>query len=256
MVNTRGYSPVRFCPMSWDGAHYETRSVKAFKGAEARTIARWEGDGWELIAQPPGGWTRELYFRRVKHPSGGSHARTGLVRRPLVIGGAVAAVAVLAVVIGTGGDDQTPAAAAADASAPSAPEASETTSTDEVLSPYRDNATATLVTAPDGCSAQVSDFAGSYAGRTIEIDSHVVATKAVGGDRYDVLVRAGDYTKKRGAGADFALQGITVDDLHLSPTSGQDYVAAGDNITMTATVGAYDADRCMLFVTPVATDVR
>lgn len=68
---------------------YETKAVRAIRGMEARTIEKWEGDGWELVAQRPGKVQTEITFRRPKPKS----------RRLLwIIGGGVFVV-VLATII-------------------------------------------------------------------------------------------------------------------------------------------------------------
>lgn len=45
---------------------YETRSVKAVRGLEARTRAKLEKDGWEFVSQEQGTVRSELNFRRPK----------------------------------------------------------------------------------------------------------------------------------------------------------------------------------------------
>jgi hypothetical protein len=49
-----------------DEVQYEFMSARALRGTEARTIAKWEKDGWELDTQSPGTLRTELTFRRVK----------------------------------------------------------------------------------------------------------------------------------------------------------------------------------------------
>lgn len=73
-------------------ANYEIRSIHAVRGMEARTVKKWEDDGWELVSQTPGTLRTEITFRRPKPKS----------RRLLwIIGGGVF-VAVLATVITIG----------------------------------------------------------------------------------------------------------------------------------------------------------
>lgn len=52
--------------MVQDDVRYETKSVKAVRGLEARTIAKWAQEGWELETQTPGRVRTELLFRRPK----------------------------------------------------------------------------------------------------------------------------------------------------------------------------------------------
>src|SRR4051794_25450228 len=50
-----------------DDAQYEFKSVRAIRGTEARTIAKWQKAGWELDTQSQGPLLRtEMTFRRVK----------------------------------------------------------------------------------------------------------------------------------------------------------------------------------------------
>ena len=70
---------------------YERKSVKAVRGLESRTIAKWQGDGWELVDQATSGVATTLQFRRPK----------ALLPWRLIALGATAAV-VLATVITIG----------------------------------------------------------------------------------------------------------------------------------------------------------
>ncbi len=47
---------------------YETKTVKAMRGTEGRSRAKWEADGWELVSQDTGKLRSELRFRRPKPP--------------------------------------------------------------------------------------------------------------------------------------------------------------------------------------------
>ena len=52
--------------MADDNAHYEFKSVRTIRGRQARTIAKWQSDGWELVAQSQGRLRTEITFGRVK----------------------------------------------------------------------------------------------------------------------------------------------------------------------------------------------
>ncbi len=45
---------------------YELKSVKALRGTEGRSIAKWQNDGWELVDQNASTLYTTLNFRRVK----------------------------------------------------------------------------------------------------------------------------------------------------------------------------------------------
>lgn len=239
--------------MSWDGAYYESRSVRVFHGAVDRTITRWQEAGWELVAQPRTGRRTELYFRRVNRPNGGTQARPpapGLRDRPVALAAAGAAVLLVVgtVVLGATGDDLPAPAAAAAPAVGAGPAAG------GVADPA--DAFAALLTEPDTCSDAVADFAGTYAGRAVEVDATVVATAARPGSTYDLLVQAGDHADDPAVGPAFALQGIALEDLHLTASGGRDYLTEGDDIRLTADVGAYDPDSCFLSLTPLLTYLR
>jgi len=74
-----------------DGVRYDEKSLKVIRGTEARTIAKVQADGWELVDQQVGTVRSTLSFRKPKPP---------LPVRQLLIGGAVALT--LATVIGVG----------------------------------------------------------------------------------------------------------------------------------------------------------
>lgn len=43
---------------------YETKTVRAVRGMESRTIKKWEDEGWEAISQTPGKIQTEITLRR------------------------------------------------------------------------------------------------------------------------------------------------------------------------------------------------
>jgi hypothetical protein len=74
-----------------DSVRYELKTVRAMRGTEGRSTAKWQNEGWELVGQSAGTLHTTLNFRRRKPP---------LPMRQIVIGGAVALI--LAGIIGTG----------------------------------------------------------------------------------------------------------------------------------------------------------
>jgi hypothetical protein len=52
--------------MADDDALYEFKSVRTSRGREARTLAKWQNDGWELVTQSQGRLRTKMTFRRVK----------------------------------------------------------------------------------------------------------------------------------------------------------------------------------------------
>lgn len=72
---------------------YELKAVKALRGTEARSIAKWERQGWELVAQDAALMHTTLNFRR---------ARKQLSGRQLALAGVVAAAVAAAAAAGVG----------------------------------------------------------------------------------------------------------------------------------------------------------
>ena len=108
-----------------DGVRYELKTVKALRGTEGRSVAKWQKDGWELVDQSAGTLHTTLNFRKPKPP---------LPVRQIAIGGVAALV--LAGIIGVGallegdGDGKNSASAtstpvAEESDAPPAAEATE-----------------------------------------------------------------------------------------------------------------------------------
>src|SRR4051794_14364971 len=66
-VSTRDGSDLRpGSPTVGDDGEYEFKSVRAIRGTEARTIAKWRQAGWELETQRHGTLRTEMTFRRMK----------------------------------------------------------------------------------------------------------------------------------------------------------------------------------------------
>ena len=56
-------------------ARYEFKPVRTMRGREARTLAKWQKDGWELVTQSKGTLRTEMTFRRVKPMTIGTYFR-------------------------------------------------------------------------------------------------------------------------------------------------------------------------------------
>ena len=61
--------------MSNDDVEYEFKDVRAIRGTEARSVSKWQKEGWELVGQQQGAVRTELNFRRVKPRTVGDHLR-------------------------------------------------------------------------------------------------------------------------------------------------------------------------------------
>ncbi|WP_235003593.1 excalibur calcium-binding domain-containing protein [Blastococcus haudaquaticus] len=114
-----------------DDVQYEFTSVHTLRGSEAKAIAKWRTDGWELDSRDQGLLRTELTFRRVKPTTLASRARMAFGRlqpkaQLSVMAGA--GVLVLCVIGGgvvagiqAGGDTPTLAASATEAATDAEP---------------------------------------------------------------------------------------------------------------------------------------
>jgi hypothetical protein len=86
--------------------------VKAIRGLEARTVAKWAADGWELAGEITGTISSELSFRRVKRK---------LSRAVVAAAASIAVLVVGAITIGVITERNDPTSAAPPASATTEP---------------------------------------------------------------------------------------------------------------------------------------
>lgn len=244
---------------------YETKTVRAVRGMESRTIKKWEGDGWELVSQTPGKVQTEITFRRPKPKS----------RRLLwLIGGGVF-VLVLATIITFGviGErnaatsetaSPAPSETVAEAIEPSTEptEAAAPTPTPEpedvVLTPENSPELASLLALTDYCAPDVAAFAAAHSGQTIAFPAYIGAMGPHDGSstRYDILIGGGDFSEDAGPGPAFQFRDVNVaNDLHFVGAV-PDTIGVGANLSVTAEVDRYEESSCLFLLDPVATAVR
>ncbi|MGY1736043.1 DUF4839 domain-containing protein [Geodermatophilus sp. SYSU D00684] len=269
-----------------DDQQYEFTSVRAIRGTESKTIAKWQKDGWELDSQSQGSLLRtELTFRRVKPETLGTRvlavfrrltprARLGLAG---VAGGVVLLVVALAVVIGLrggGSASETAASASQTAVAPSeqvsdaAPRVIEETEpavvptqppAEEILTVGNSADLAALLGVSDPAGQTVVDFATRYRGQLIEFDGNV-ANMLNHGDydtRFDILLYAGDYSATTAVGPNFLFRDVnTTSDLHWQGPNIPATIGAGNDVHVVARVLDYNSTQQLLFLDPVATRAR
>jgi len=250
-----------------DDVQYESKTVKAIRGIEARTVAKWSADGWELVGQTPGKLSSELSFRRVKPK----------MSRALMIGaGVVAALVVVAITIGviTERNDSTSAAPqAATTTEPvgpgSATEVPSTQASSTTPAPSEPAPSATLTAdnsrefanvlkADNDCDDRIDTFATKHAGENVEF-AGIILVLAQHDDtktRYDILIAPGA-TVETTKGPLFRYEDVnTTSDFGWAGESLPDTVGKGSKLLFTAEIGDYDTDRCLLSMTPVATRAR
>jgi len=262
-----------------DDAQYEFTSVQTIRGGEAKTIAKWKTDGWELDSRDQGLLRTEMTFRRVKPTTLGSRILAAFGRleptmqRTLVA--ASAAVVVLLVAVGVvvgmqgGGGGSQPTASATEAAAASTAPSAEiqapaepvrtTPAAEEILTVENNAQLAALLASTSPSVAEVGAFASQYAGQTIEFDGNIAFMNDHGGfsTRYDLLILAGDFSTTTSSGPSFQFRDVNLtSDLKLVGPNIPDTVGKGDNLRITARVGDYNSTQELLFLEPVSIALR
>ncbi|MCW3038298.1 MAG: hypothetical protein JWM31_203 [Solirubrobacterales bacterium] len=263
---------------------YEYKSVRALRGTETKTIAKWQKDGWEVDTKDQGAILRtEITLRRVKPKTFGVSvlalfrrleptAQRGLLA---VSGGLVLIAVVVAVVFsvrgGDGGSEPTASAAEASVEPSAEPTAKqESAATDSASVPTQSPADvpltvqnnedfAALLGITDPSVAAVGEFAAEYQGRTIAFDGNVAYMNHHGDytTRYDILINAGNYSESSSAGPNFQFRDVnTTSDLRLTGSNVPDTIGTGDNLRIVARVVDYNSTQQLLFLEPISTEVR
>ncbi|MDQ0577173.1 DUF4839 domain-containing protein [Agromyces albus] len=240
---------------------YETKTARAIRGMESRTVTKWEADGWELVSQTPGKFQTEISFRRPMPKTRWLLWATG---------GAVLAI-VLAVIIIFGIIGERNAApgetssgalikSSATPSESSSPGASESSLDpgDVVLTPENNAELGALLSLTDYCDPSIAAFADVYRGQTIAFPGHIGALAPHDGatTRYDILIGAGDFSETTALGPAFQFRDVnTTNDLKFVGTT-PDTIGVGTNLNVTAEINDYEASSCLFLLDPVATAVR
>lgn len=257
-----------------DAPRYQEMTVKSIRGLEARSVAKWESAGWELVEQRPGRLQTELEFRRPKPKT---------PWRVIAIGGG--ALAVLFIILGVSGafsgDGEPEASAAPTSSAeaeardepevqssptpmepeeevPSAAPAPEPAAPPAVLTVENSPELAALLAGPsDGDS--VAAFAAANRGQVIEFDGSIAALNNHDGytTRYDILIAYGDYSETQSfGGPNFQFRDVGISDLNLEGDPVPDTIGRGDNVRIRAEVDEYEAGSTLFLLDPVETRLR
>lgn len=239
---------------------YETKTVRAVRGMESRTIKKWETQGWEVVSQSPGTVQTEITFRRPKPKT---------PRLLWIAGGGVAVLALAAITVGVIGERNdapaetapAPSEAAAAPSEQPSPAPTDTTPIPEpedvVLTPENSPELAALLAGPD-CGSDVAAFAAAHRGQTIAFPGNIGAMAPHGKakTRYDILIGAGDYSATSAHGPNFQFRDENpINDLHWTG-SVPDTIGVGTNLSVTAEVDRYEERSCLFLLEPVATAVR
>ena len=252
--------------MTEESRAFETKSVRAIRGREDKTISKWEGEGWELVSRTPGTLQTELHFRRQKPKS-----------RTLLYGLAAGAVAVvLAVIIGIGvategdGDEATAVPETAAPAAATSLAVDETTTSEEVsdadaagtglavLTIDSSDDLRQLLVLTDYCDRSIGDSAAESGGRVRGFDASIGAMGPHDGasTRYDVLISAGDFSETEAPGPAFQFRDVNLtSDLHYAGEV-PETIGVGTNLHVTAKVVEFEKSSCLFLLEPVETTFR
>jgi len=248
--------------MADDEVKTETKSVQAFRGMEARTVTKWERDGWRLVTQSPGKLRTELTLERE---------RPKVSKKTLI--GAAAALVVQPIIITIGvitervGSDPTtapppsttapnPAGSTTSAAEPTTPAAPKSAEADP-LTVGNSKDLAALLKAKTNCEDSIGTFADKYQDRSIQFDGAVAAIALHGSrkTRYDILIVPNKANSVIGPTLQYVDVSL-INDLGWTGSDTPDSVDVGTKLRFTATVGAYNADNCLFHLDPVATAAR
>lgn len=249
--------------MADDGIKYETRTVRTIRGAESRTVSKWEKEGWEVVSQSQGKLQTEITIRRLKPKT---------PWRLVAIGGGALAVLVIALIANGIIREQSRAepartpAVSADETTPTSTERSsqEPTPTESteaggaVLTPESNADLAAVLGLGDYCDGSIAAFAEKYRGQTIAFDGNIGAMNSHDGasTRYDILISAGDFSETSAPGPAFQFRDVnTTSDLYYTGNM-PDTIGVGTNLHVTAQVDEYEPNSCLFLLGPVETSIH
>lgn len=249
--------------MADDGVKYETRTVRTIRGAESRTVSKWEKEGWEVVSQSRGKLQTEITIRRPKPKT---------PWRLAVIGGGTLAVLVIALIAngiireqGHAEPAQTPAASASETTPTESERPSQEPTPIEsaeaggvVLTPESNADLAAILGLGDYCDGSIAAFAEKYRGQTIAFDGNIAAMNSHDGasTRYDILIGVGDYSETSASGPAFQFRDVnTTIDLHYTGNM-PDTIGVGTNLHITARIDEYEPNSCLFLLGPVETAFR
>lgn len=248
--------------MADDDIRYELKTMRTIRGTEARTTAKWQKDGWELLTQNQGRLQTQMTFRRPKAKMP--------VRLLAVLGGVVlliiAFAATMSAIQGAGGS---PEPTTSPAQGPSAPSEQPTTepiaepspsepAVEKMLTVKNNKDLAALLEGPDQGSA-VEEFAAEYEGKLIKFDGNIssMANHGEYKTRYDILISAGDFSETHSTGPNFQFRDVnTTSDLHLTGANIPDSIGVRDNLRLVARVGDFSPEKLLFYLEPISTQFR
>lgn len=271
--------------MADDKFRYESKSVRAIRGTEERTVAKWQKLGWEHIHTRTGTLRSEITLRRPKP------------KPPWRLIGALGGLAAIFIVVSlimsaiTGDGEEepmtaTPPASSSHATGSSSPsgeanaaqatltpgevdtaEAGSSVMGEPEPSPSVLSATLTVdnnrdlasLLAGPGSPSEAEQFAEKYEGQLIEFDANIGDMMNHGNydTRFDILILAGDYSTTGQSGPSFQFRDVnTVYDLHYTDSGRQDSIGVGEHLRVTAEVDEFEESSGLVLLEPVSTEFR
>lgn len=126
-----------------------------------------------------------------------------------------------------------------------------------LITPANNKEFAALLALGDNCDDSVETFAKKYNGRTVTFDGNIAHMQPHGSydTRFDFLIAPGNYSEVSQRGPTFQYNDKNVFDLNLEGNV-PDSIGAGQNLVVTAELGAYNAESCLYQLTPVENRIR
>lgn len=249
--------------MADDNIQYQTKTVQAIRGTEARSISKWEAQGWEIVDQTPGKLRTTLKFRKPA-------PKVPWLPIAALLGVGVVILAIVGFVSLFKGDDE-PASTAAATSTPTpsdtpsetasetitdGPEKTPTEDIEAVITVKNSDEFAALLVGGE-CDKAVKTFSSDNAGRTIEFDGGIadMAPHGNADTRYDILITPGDKAGSATVGPYFKFEDVNSLDLNFTGKVPNRF-GTGDLIHVVADIDHYRPSDCILFLEPVETSFR
>lgn len=247
--------------MADDNVKYQHKTVQAIRGTEARSISKWETQGWELVDQTSGKLRTTLNFRKPA-------PKVPWIPVAVLLGVGVLILGIVGIVgIVEGGDESESKPVASSTSTPSEtadtsteePEETrmESDDADEIITANNNDDFAAVLAAESECDRSIKTFAKENAGRTIEFNGSIadIANHASYDTRYDILIVPGDKGSQTTVGPYFKYEDVGFSDLNFTGQVPNRF-GTDDKLHLVADVDNYKQQQCVLFLQPVATEFR
>lgn len=246
---------------------YKTTTVQCVRGMEARTIAKMQAEGWELVGQQTHLVRSKITFRRPKKP----------VQRWVWAAAGAGALALVAIIVTGTVLERSPRDEASSAPPtpttttpveptedPSASPSATATSTPvapaapSTLTVENSPALASLLAGSDSDWDAFARFASENRGATLSFDAHIVAIAPYEGyeTRFNILILNGDFAGGAASGPPFQFRDVGIVDLGLSGSNVPDSLTVGLPLRVTAKLQSYNSDQGIILLDPVTTTVR